>query len=299
MGVAPADDHEWTIHSINIHGVFFERWCQSVIAKLQGWSVTKTNYPVAFPPPHYSFHTKESSLDIAAEHSSHRRTLLLLIECKKNNPEFVNWVFFPKRHQSESNLFYFHQLEMKRYPEAEGSYPEQSFGVSAPGFVIADEARETRTSYSDHKRQDKTKTSNAAISDAARQVALATQALAFEEIERVERHGRELSRLATPGHHVILVPMIVTTARLSTCTFDPTEVEPTTGEIDFAKATLNECPLLIYEYPIPRPLQFDLDDFRSPPQNIPLDPFVKMHIVVIQSDHLSNALPTLGAEFDL
>jgi hypothetical protein len=29
----PGSDDEWAIHSINIHGVFFERWCQHAIAE--------------------------------------------------------------------------------------------------------------------------------------------------------------------------------------------------------------------------------------------------------------------------
>lgn len=46
---------------------------------------------------------------------------------------------------------------------------------------LSDEARETRGSYAQHQKGDKTKTSNAAISDAAYQVALATKAIVDEE----------------------------------------------------------------------------------------------------------------------
>lgn len=33
MSKPPSTDHEWIIHSINIHGVFFERWCQKTISE--------------------------------------------------------------------------------------------------------------------------------------------------------------------------------------------------------------------------------------------------------------------------
>jgi len=29
----PTTDADWTIHALNIHGAFFERWCRRVIAK--------------------------------------------------------------------------------------------------------------------------------------------------------------------------------------------------------------------------------------------------------------------------
>ena len=28
----------WTIYSINIHGIFFERWCREAISDTKGWS---------------------------------------------------------------------------------------------------------------------------------------------------------------------------------------------------------------------------------------------------------------------
>ncbi len=40
----PHSDEEWTIHSLNIHGTFFERWCQRVIAETPPWQVKSTNY---------------------------------------------------------------------------------------------------------------------------------------------------------------------------------------------------------------------------------------------------------------
>ena len=46
----PSTDEEWTIHAINIHGLFFERWCQDIISKSNTWRVRYVNYPVEFPP---------------------------------------------------------------------------------------------------------------------------------------------------------------------------------------------------------------------------------------------------------
>jgi hypothetical protein len=45
----PKTDDEWTIHALNIHGLFFERWCQQVIREQAGWKLKAINYPVEFP----------------------------------------------------------------------------------------------------------------------------------------------------------------------------------------------------------------------------------------------------------
>ena len=62
--------------------------------------------PVEFPPPQQS-RGKESNLDIKAElhldgRDGYKNILTLLIECKKNNPGFIKWLFFPK-HQAKSS----------------------------------------------------------------------------------------------------------------------------------------------------------------------------------------------------
>src|SRR6266513_852053 len=94
----PTTHDEWTLHSINIHGVFFERLCQNVVAKNQYWKLISTNYSVEFPPPSGPIRGTESSADIVARrrYDNFDLSVTLTIECKKNNPELVNWVFFPK-----------------------------------------------------------------------------------------------------------------------------------------------------------------------------------------------------------
>src|SRR2546425_12038665 len=112
MATTPVSDHDWTVHSINIHGVFFERWCQKVVSETQGWSLDSTNYPVEFPSPNGPLRGKESTLDIRASRVSGDHKLWLLIECKKNNPEFINWVFFSK-FRTPLDAFNISQVENK------------------------------------------------------------------------------------------------------------------------------------------------------------------------------------------
>ena len=51
MPITLKREHDWTVHSINIHGFFFERWCQQAVSEAEGWTLNAVNYPVEFPPP--------------------------------------------------------------------------------------------------------------------------------------------------------------------------------------------------------------------------------------------------------
>jgi hypothetical protein len=66
MEQTPDSEHDWTIHSINIHGVFFERWCQQMVTEAPRWRVRAADYPVAYPDPRYGVKGGESALLIPA-----------------------------------------------------------------------------------------------------------------------------------------------------------------------------------------------------------------------------------------
>src|SRR5687768_4635121 len=88
----PSTEHEWTVHALNIHGLFFERWCENTIAAQEGWSVRGTNIPVEYRQTMAS--ARESALDVLAESDlASGPPVSLIVEAKKNNPEFVRWVF--------------------------------------------------------------------------------------------------------------------------------------------------------------------------------------------------------------
>src|SRR6266404_6661625 len=93
MKQKPSTPDEWTIHAINIQGYFFESWCRRVVEGKSGWTVVSSNHPVA--DPHFN---NESALDLRAHfHHGTYGDMTLLIECKKNNPEFTEWVFFTRK----------------------------------------------------------------------------------------------------------------------------------------------------------------------------------------------------------
>ncbi len=287
MSSNPSSDHEWTVHALNIHGVFFERWCQKLIHSMKGWELVSANYPVAVGD-------HESALDIRAEYVQGSTRLTLLIECKKNNPEFIDWIFFP-RYATPENAPTVPCIENRSsMVGVETALKTFTLPLSV---LVAQDARETRGSYAAYKGQNnqKTKTSNAAIEDAARQVAIATQSVLDEQRRFNEMR---LQDPILPGRFYskqLLVPAIVTTAHIYTCHFNPSDVDPDKGEIPFDKIQLTKQPYLVFDYPLPRYLmnlpanlgemddQSKWDALRSDS----LEPFARMQIAVVHSQALS------------
>jgi hypothetical protein len=91
----------------------------------------------------------------------------------------------------------------------------------------------------------------------------------------------------------------VTTARLYLCSFAPENVDPKTGEIDYASATLDERPFLVYEHPLPRRLQLNAESIQIQPTASSPEFFVRMHILVIHSENLADLLPDLASKLDI
>jgi hypothetical protein len=276
----PTTDGDWTIRALNIHGTFFERWCRAIVNRTANWEVRYTNYPVGWEGSH------EGALDIRADRRIEDHLISLLIECKKHNPEFIDWIFFPQPASPEHTVL---RLSQVRWQSINPPHWEVIVKHTTMPWrsVMADEARETRGDYLGYKKQqsEKTKTANRAIQDAAHQVAVATQWIRFEE----QRHGIALgATVPAPSpaykfHHII--PVVVTTANLYLCEFDPAEVDPATGEIPPAKVRLTPVPNLRYEYPIPLSIQSrpPSDELGGILQEMQMHRFQRLQIEVVNS----------------
>jgi hypothetical protein len=289
---------EWTIHALNIHGVFFERKCATTVAATPRWRIVSTNYPVEYPPPNGPWRGKESSVDIwARKDIDERQVLDVLIECKKANPEFVNWVFFPKHEGIAPVPFRFSRAINEINPA--GSGPWTSKHVLQQGSTtmpVANDAREVRGDYVKHQGSNKTKTSNAAIQDAAYQVALAHRAIVQEDSVLIERARQSGQHPNPPWQTKAYVPLIVTTARLYRVDFAPAATDLRTGEIDLKAAALVPVENLLYEYALPKHLQHSPQDSLAALKGSDTEAFSRMDILVVQAESLSAFLSTLFTE---
>ena len=291
----PVSDQDWTIHALNIHGTFFERWCADTIGSTEGINLDSTGYPVEFQRDKFS-PVKESALDVRASYLYQDQDLLTLaIECKKNNPDFVDWIFFLAAKQNQicefSAIYAAATNQNALGVDVTTGFNQKHYG----DISIADDGRETKGNYqsSAQKKQQedktKTKTSNAAISDAAYQVALATQAIFTEEKGiTLQKHADRQNRFPKIRQQVFL-PVILTTANLYTCEFDVKDIAAATGEIPFDRTTLKSHSMIIYDYSLAPHLQIpDLGKNWKPRKQMP--------ILVIHSDYFLEFLKKLKGD---
>ena len=284
----PQTDSEWTIQALNIHGAFFERWCREVVSSQAPWQVKYSNYRIEYGG-------MESNLDVQADRNLDGHLVSMLIECKKHNPEFIDWIFLPKKGAYTGTPLLINELRLRPSNLDVGSWSmEGAIGGLRWNSPMADEARETRGSYGEYSKLERakaskaamTKTSNAAITEAARQVAIATQSITREEF----RHGNALGALKplrTLGyefHHI--VPAIITTARLFQCEFAPADVNPWTGEVPIDRVTLQQVQHLRLEYPMPPSLQRQPDpaELGTLLEDRLLERYQRLQMIVIHSE---------------
>ncbi len=283
-------DHEWIIHSLNIHGLFFQRKCVELIntlpVKSQHIKVIDTEYPVEYPQQRImDMKNKESRLDIFARISDQfyvDRAINLVIECKKNNPDYTNWVFFEKYPDYDPKQDFIATFDNGN----EGAcYTAQSTQIG--GYVSSD-GREVKENYSNLNVRDKTKTTNANIEDACYQVVVATHSLLDEQYIRftLPREKRINSQLSL----YLFIPIIVTTANLYICEYSVSDVSIDRGEISLEKPKLKEVKSLLFEYPIPPHLQLHNGKWRANTQNAGRDISYRRDIYIVNSQEFQDML---------
>jgi hypothetical protein len=294
MAQNPATQDEWTLHALNIHGVFFERACVNLINLTPDWRVISTNYPVEFPPPDGPWRGKESSLDVWARRENPAYVVDTLIECKKANPDFVNWVFFERSAASDQSHLGVVQVDNT---QSAGANPTWSTSTSIARMTtsspVVTDAREVRGDYAKHQGGNKTKTSNESIQGAAYQVALAARAIVNEENQLLNKARGSPEHPVPPWLKKFYVPVICTTAELYVVKFDSNSVSIINGEINLDQAQLSPTSSVLFEYALPKHLQLapanPLDVLKSGNS----ETFSRMHIFVVQPEALVGFLSDL------
>lgn len=279
------NDSEMTIHSLNIHGTFFHRKIASILYSNKHIHNVTLEYPVEYKQKSDGRRGEESRLDILAQFSDRYRenNIKLLIECKKANPDFVDWVFFPKFEGDisvDTRLLWVGAINQEDEPKFVFQHRRIGWNIS-----IADEARETRGEYAGVSKQTKTKTSNASVTEAAYQVVLAAHAIARESYEAM-----------TAANDVnvkpdILIPIIVTTANLFLCQFDPDDTSLEDGQIPKEKVTLLPVSTIIYRYPIPPHAQLEIYEEPRMIQNV--NNLIRRDVLVVNSQKFRETLSTV------
>src|SRR5437764_14871697 len=97
-------------------------------------------------------------------------------------------------------------IEIRRQQDAPGIWGTyRKLHYLRHDLLIADEARETKGDYQKIKQQDRTRTANAAITDAATQIAIATQALMQQEQSILDEVSRRSSYQTPPYNQLFSI----------------------------------------------------------------------------------------------
>ena len=159
---------------------------------------------------------------------------------------------------------------------------------------VANDSREVRGDYVKHPSNAKTKTSNAAIQDAAYQVALANRAIVDEDSTLLAKARSAASHPNPPWIRKTYIPIIVTTARLFQAEFSADSVDIASGEIPINSVNLKSISNVVYEYPLPKHLQHPPVDALPALVGAEIESCTRMHIVIVQAESLQSFLTGLS-----
>ncbi|MHB8089252.1 MAG: hypothetical protein ACYDH2_13500 [Anaerolineaceae bacterium] len=293
----PTSDNDWKIHALNVHGGFFEQKIASIVNNClpnQLYYIS-SEYPVEVS-------NEESRLDILGFLPSTwnpKNGIFFPIECKKHNPEFIDWIFYPTVQNKiiNPNYSYFSHIELYNSQNEKGY--SSKIGMTDklfPDIPISGDCREVRGNYSNITNGIKTKTANNSITEASYQVTLATHSLLNEHSKSNEKQINNNNGYLFGKY--IYIPIIVTTANLFLLDYQIADIETSSGEINIDKVKLETIDMLWYEYPIPPHLQVEID-LKMPNKSITVynlrkfDYAVRRDILVVNSNKFENALKWL------
>ncbi|MBA4385805.1 MAG: hypothetical protein C0410_13795 [Anaerolinea sp.] len=295
--ISPTSDDGWKIHSLNIHGGFFEQKIASIVNNClpnQLYYIT-SEYPVEVS-------NEESRLDVLGflpNTGNPGKGIYFPIECKKHNPDFIDWIFYPTVQNKIINPNYSYYSHIELYTAKDENGYSSKIGMIDklfPDIPISSDCREVRGNYSNVPNGTKTKTANNSITEASYQVTLATHSLVNEHFKLNEKQINDNNEYLFGKY--IYIPIIVTTANLFFLDYSIDNIEISSGEIDTGKVKLDPIDMLWYEYPIPPHLQLEID-LKMPIRRTTVynlrkfDYAVRRDILIVNANKFENALKWL------
>jgi hypothetical protein len=88
-----------------------------------------------------------------------------------------------------------------------------------------------------------------------------------------------------------LIPVVITSAPVLSVTFDPNDMDIETFQIPQEKAQYQEKEWLVYDFPLPRELQYESKDFFK---IVGENRYAKMHIFIVNGQCVKKFFECLG-----
>ncbi len=165
------------------------------------------------------------------------RAIVVPIECKKANPELKHWVFEPHR-QQDKTLFFPYIINHE-------SYFTKEYNLSALGYNTPPDYENAVNVFEFSQVNGKQSRSTNKEQRAFFAIRQANQAVAglFQELNKVSSHEISLPHF--------MIPVVVTTANLWVTSYDPADINKSTGEIESDLLDLVKKDWVMYSYPLP------------------------------------------------
>lgn len=282
--------------TLNKEGFFFQKYCVEMI-KQSGWIVEAEEYPIS----------ENESFDIKASLILYETALhSAVIECKRSDPTRKRWVFF--RREPTGSATHEFLIQTHNLSSSIGGFRKKGIVVRGV-FEGLNESKlgspschtvglEIFKEYEKDKRDWQANTQ--VVFNACLTVAKGINHLFDSEAERiyntlqigVKRLQREKEKYGWP-YFVggTLIPIVITSAPVFSVAFDPNAMDLTSFKVLHEKADYEEKDWLVYEFPLPRELQYKSKDmFKIVGDNR----YAKMHIFIVNGRHIKKFFKSLA-----
>lgn len=222
--------------------------------------IVAEEFPKAVLECQNRYELEETSIDVVGEKNGGKTAFKLCIECKKLDPEYVDWVFIQPSTSNRSMHIITKTIESKGFaalfkvPKTTrygneihveiSKFNWEPFKYLVTDFAVAVSNKKiNRTTY----RSKKT-----IVDEAARQIIKGVYGLVLESITTQVVSGEGYD-------HTIncFIPVVVTNANLIVCRYNPEDIDPKTGHIT-KSPSYEKTDSIIYECAPPKSVQFPL-----------------------------------------
>lgn len=231
------DIHETAVKALEEHGFLFQKRCLDEVRSLGGrYRVESEEYPVSIGPEH-------TVIDFVLRMLDTGRTYVVF-ECKRAHPDYVFWVF-PASSLTLAPRQQFLMTTVRHLVHAPRKAVVQThechiFGGDPPYFV--DMGLEVSRAKPTKGKSGRTENIYAACT----QVLTGVGGLAYEQKKRMDPNAAQT---------YFYIPVAITSAELFVTTYSAIDVDLKTGNIPLEKAHTQAVDWVVYDFPVPEPLQ--------------------------------------------
>lgn len=218
-------------NSLNETGFFLEKKIRKLLEEneLTEWKPKYYDRPFAYPPRNGPIKGFEGRVDIVAEKMCTAGLGYSFIECKRANPEYCDWIFFPASEQSQ---FFYNMKEKKSIGCGSVNIP------ALENIVLCDVGVGVKEKWTNRKVADANE-----VEKACEQTCHALVGIGI--VDLLVRSDTELR----------FFPIVITTANLFITEYDAKDIDIANGKIN-SNLNLKPVDWLYFNYPIPQYLHF-------------------------------------------